>query len=662
MRRFLFLAMMSSLALRPAGQDYPVTPVPFRDVQVTEGFWQSRLETNRIVTIPFAFKKCEETGRISNFAVAGRLESGTFHGRRYDDSDVFKILEGASYSLIQHPDPVLDAYLDGVIRKIAAAQEPDGYLYTIRTIMGKDVPPRSGTVRWSNLQDSHELYNVGHLYEAAAAHYLATGKRTLLDVALKNADLLLKTFGEDKLIAVPGHQEIELGLVKLYRITGKLDYLQLAKFFLDYRGRSDKRTLYVGDWLPEPSRRLYSQDFAPVISQTEAVGHAVRAGYMYAGMSDIAALTGDQAYLKAVRTIWENVTGQKTYLTGGVGASESGEDFGGNYELPNATAYNETCAAIAMMIWNHRLFLLSGDACYLDVLEQTLYNGFLSGVGLEGNLFFYPNPLASDGKTPFNEKCATRVPWFDCSCCPSNIVRFLPSLPGYVYAQEGRSIYVNLFLAGKASFRHQDTELRLIQETEYPWQGKILLRVDPAKAMRFTLRLRLPGWSRNAVWPGGLYQFAGSPAKPPAIRLNGKKTPLVIEKGFALLDRTWQAGDRVELELPLPVQAVHASEKVSACQGLVAFQRGPLVYCAEGADHSGHVLDLAVSGRQSFKSEYVAGLLGGIVRLHGEAMRPDNPRQPVPLVLVPYYAWSHRGPGEMAVWLKQSNLSKAAAK
>mgnify|MGYP000054420703 CR=1 FL=1 len=655
MRKMLVLAVALILpaAAAAAGPDYPIVPVPFTAVQLAPGFWQPRLETNRTVTIPFALQKCRDTGRIDNFAVAGKLQDGTFKGLRYDDSDVYKTIEAAAYTLAQHSDPALAAQLDGIIVKIAAAQEPDGYLYTLRTILGTAVPANAGAERWSNLRDSHELYNVGHMYEAAVAHHQATGQRTLLDVALKNADFLVATFGEGKRVAVPGHQEIELGLVKLYRITGRRAYLDLARFFLDMRGRADKRLLYVYDWLPPPYNRYYAQDFAPVTEQTEAVGHAVRAGYMYAGMTDITALTGDASFRKAIDTLWQNVVGRKMYLTGGVGASESGEDFGENFDLPNATAYNETCAAVAQILWHQRLFLLTGDGRYLDVLERILYNGFLSGISLSGDRFFYPNPLASDGRTPFNEECATRVPWFRCACCPPNIARLMASLPGYVYAQAGRDVYVNQFVNGTARLKLDGAELRLTQQSDYPWQGDIRIRVEPAAAATFTLRVRVPGWSRHEALPGGLYRFLDRQMRPATLAVNGQPVKLQLDRGFAVIEREWRPGDTVTLHLPLPVRVVGARDDVTADRGRIAFQRGPIVFCAEGADNSGRVLDLAIplraESRADFEYTFRNDRLGGVGLLTGNARRRGAETRER-ITLVPYYAWSHRGAGEMTVW------------
>jgi len=414
-------------------KDYPIKPVAFNEVEITDSFWLPRLETNRKVTIPFAFKKCEETGRIDNFAKAAGLMEGDFEGKRYNDSDVFKIMEGAAYSLSLKRDTELEKYMDDLIDKVAESQEKDGYLYTNRTINPENPAPGAGEKRWSNLGSSHELYNVGHMYEAAVAYYQATGKRAFLNVALKNADLITELFGPAGIKEFPGHQEIEIGLVKLFRVTGKKKYLDLAKFFLDVRGKKEYKkmfdensdfSIYNQDW--------YLQAHKPVIEQSEAIGHAVRATYMYSGMADVAAMTRDTAYIKAIDRIWDDVVSKKLYLTGGIGSRHEGEAFGDAYELPNKTAYNETCAAIGNVFWNFRLFLLHGEAKYLDVLERTLYNGLLSGISLSGDLFFYPNPLEADGKFKFNQGALSRKPWFDCACCPGNLVRFLPSLPGYI--------------------------------------------------------------------------------------------------------------------------------------------------------------------------------------------------------------------------------------
>ncbi|MCC9075597.1 glycoside hydrolase family 127 protein [Litorilinea aerophila] len=631
---------------------YQLQPVPFTAVTLEDDFWRPRLETNRTVTIPYDFQKCEETGRIANFAKAAGLLEGDHEGIYYNDSDVFKIVEGAAYSLSLHPDPALDRYLDDLIQLFAAAQEPDGYLYTVRTIaertgrLDRLRPDREGLTRWSNLRVNHELYNVGHLYEAAVAHFRATGKRTLLDVALKNADLIDRVFGPDKRRDVPGHQEIEIGLVKLYQVTGDPRYLRLAQFFLDERGHAHGRELYMLH--DDPG---YMQDHLPVTQQRTAVGHAVRAGYMYCGMADVATLTDNQAYIQALDAIWENVVNRKLYLTGGIGARHKGEAFGEDYELPNDTAYAETCAAIANIFWNQRMFLLHGDARYVDVLERTLYNGFLAGVSLGGDHFFYVNPLAFDGSFPFNRHSIGRQPWFDCSCCPSNVVRFLPSLPGYVYAQAEDRLYVNLFVAGRATVALPgaggDVQVMVEQETRYPWDGQIRLRVRPERPAPFALHIRIPGWARNRPVPGDLYRYLDRPEGQVELAVNGQPQALTMEKGFAVLRRTWQPGDVVALHLPMAVRRVASHPQVVHNRGRVALERGPLVYCVEAVDHGGRVHDLVLPDGVSLQPQRRPDLLGGITVLAGQL--GDRT-----LTAIPYYAWAHRELGEMAVWLPRN--------
>ncbi len=637
------------LSIPVLAQDYPIVPVPFTGVTINGGFWKPRLATNRTVTIPFDFKKCEETGRISNFAVAGGLSTGTFKGLRYDDSDVFKVVEGASYSLQTHYDAKLDRYLDSLITLFAAAQEPDGYLYTIRTIL-KDSTARkdkqAGPTRFSYVAGSHELYNVGHMYEAAVAHFLATGKRTFLTIALKNADFLIRTIGPDKLVLVPGHQEIEIGLVKLYRVTNDKRYLDFARFLLDMRGRADKRTLF-----PDPAQSgqgaSYLQDHLPVTQQKEAVGHSVRAGYMYAAMTDIAAIQHDKAYLDALLAIWNDVVEHKQYLTGGLGARGHGEAFGEAYELPNDVAYAETCAAVANMLWNHRMFLLTGDSKYMDVFERVLYNGFLAGVSLEGDQFFYVNPLASDGKRKFNVgQAATRAPWFGTSCCPTNVVRFMPSLPGYVYATKADTLYVNLFLTNQAKLTVGGNTVNLQQQTNYPWDGKITLTVRPAKPQPFTLLVRLPGWASGKPMPGQLYQYVDTEPGTPQLRVNGRAVRYTVQNGYASIRRNWLPGDRLELTMDMPVRQVKANERVVDDAGKVAIERGPIVYCAEGVDNGGKALSLTVPAGTTFRPVMQPEKLGGIVSLTGSGGANA-------LTLIPYYAWSHRGANEMAVWFGQ---------
>ncbi|GAB3336984.1 glycoside hydrolase family 127 protein [Larkinella ripae] len=626
-------------------QDYPITAVPLSSVKIQSGFWYNRLETARTVTIPHAFQKCTETGRMDNFAVAGGLKKGTFQGVRFDESDIYKIAEGAAYSLQNQYDPKLDRYLDSLITLIAAAQESNGYLYTIRSIFKDSTGLKdwiAGPTPYSFENGSHELYNVGHLYEAAVAHFQATGKRTFLDIALKNANHLVKTIGPKpgQLIVVPGHEETEIGLIKLYRLTGDKRYLDLTRFFVDMRGRSDKRPLFLDAHNLGPA---YFQDHKPVVQQTEAVGHAVRAQYLYAGMTDLAAIQNDKALQDAVLKIWNDATTRKQYVTGGVGARENGEAFDDPYVLPNDAAYAETCAAVANLLWNHRLFLLTGESKYMDVFERVLYNGFLGGVSLAGNQFFYVNPMSSNGKKDFgNGEPARRSPWFGVNCCPSNVARFLPSLPGYIYALRNNELFINLFADSQAEVKVNETAVKIQQQTSYPWDGAIKMTVSPKKAVSFPVLIRIPGWATNQPMPGDLYRYATP--QTPAIKLtiNGQPVSVTPENGYIRLHRTWKPGDVVALTLDMPVREVLAHEKVKADQGKVAIERGPVVYCAEGVDNGGQALGITQAPNQKFTPEYRKDMLGGVVVLKAAGAKPTT--------LIPYYAWNNRGATEMAVW------------
>ena len=597
------------------------------------------------------FDKCETTGRIANFAVAGGLAKGEFVGLfGFNDSDVYKVIEGASYSLRLRPDPGLEKYVDEVIAKIAAAQEDDGYLYTAGTIPTLAQKPTCcvSRPRWSDIASGHELYDLGHLYEAAVAHYQATGKRNLLDVALKSADLLTRVFGPGRRLDPPGHQEVEIGLVKLYRATGERKYLDQARFFLEQRGNAAGHTLYGA----------YNQDHLPVLQQTEAVGHAVRAGYMYSAMADVGALTGDAGYVRALGVLWDNVVSRKLYLTGGIGARRDGEAFGDDYELPNRTAYAETCAAIANAMWNHRLFLLHGDAKYLDVLERIVYNGVLSGVSLDGERFFYPNPLASDGERSFNMGQKGRSAWFDCSCCPTNVVRFLPSIAGYVYAQRERDVFVNLFVGGRGELSLDGLALGIRQETRYPWDGRVRITLEPGRPAEFVLHVRVPGWAQGRPVPSDLYRYAEAGTEAFTLAVNGQPVKPEIVQGFAVLRRTWKTGDAVELRLPMPVRRVLSHEKVAADAGRVALERGPVVYCAEAVDNGGRAFNLVLPDDAKLEARERPDLLGGVTVVTGRALAlqpTDDGRSVVTreqdFLAVPYHVWAHRGDGEMAVWL-----------
>ncbi|MGB9747608.1 MAG: beta-L-arabinofuranosidase domain-containing protein [Bacteroidales bacterium] len=653
MKYVLSVALLLATAActhKPSMQDYPYSEVRFTEVHLNDKFWRPRIDTVIRVTIPYAFKKCEETGRVDNFAIAAGLKEGEFCTvYPFDDSDLYKIIEGASYALMVRPDSALNHYLDSLIWLIGRAQEPDGYLYTTRTI-GKNVHPWAGKARWENERDnSHELYNMGHLYEAAAAHYYATGKKNLLDIALKNAELLCKTFGPGKREVAPGHQIIETGLVKLYRITHDTRYLSLAKFFLDARGKHQYEKV---DHPNQFQDGRYWQDHKPVILQDEAVGHAVRAMYMYSGMTDIAALTGDEAYRSAIGKLWKNVVTKKIYLTGGVGASSYGEAFGTNYELPNKTAYNETCAAIANCMWNFRMFLLYGDAKYIDVLERTLYNGVLSGLSLSGDRFFYPNPLEVD------RNGQERKPWFDCSCCPTNLTRFIPSVPGYMYAFRKDTVFINLFAGNETSFHPaKGKTIRIRQQTNYPWDGHILITLMEVPREKWTFKLRIPGWARNQVLPGDLYSYITTSPQPVSINVNSQPFPYKVKNGYAVLTRKWKQGDTIEMTLPMQPLLVKANEKVEEDRNKLAVEYGPLVYCAEFADNDGEVSTIVLPDTASFDAVYQPALLGGVTVLKGKALRMvktsgnNLAAKETSLNLIPYYARSHRGKGEMSVWL-----------
>jgi DUF1680 family protein len=603
--------------------DYPIRPVPFTSVQVQDEFWAPRIRRNHTVTIPIALDQCYRTGRVDNFLFAGKIKTGSFCTEYpFDDTDIYKIIEGASYSLQTFPDSLLEARIDTLIFYIGKAQEPDGYLYTNRTIDSTRLHPWAGKKRWEKDPElSHELYNCGHLYEAAVAHFQATGKRSLLDIAIKNADLLVRDFGPGKLAFEPGHQIVEMGLVKMYRVTGKREYLDLAKFFLDIRGKGTE----------------YSQDHKKVTEQTEAVGHAVRAMYMYSGMADVAAITGEQAYVQALDRIWNDLITAKFYITGGIGAAAGHEGFGPPYELPNLTAYNETCASIGEVYWNYRLFLLKGESYFFDVLERVLYNGLISGVSLSGDHFFYPNPLESDGRHARSE-------WFGCACCPSNVCRFIPSVPGYMYALDDKRLYINLFIGSKASLEFNGSPVEILMTTKYPWEGKVEMTVNPVKSEFMELAVRIPGWAQNQPAPGDLYTFEGTVESTYALLVNGEPVSHILDKGYAVISRKWKKGDLVSLYLPMPVRRVRASDKVTADRGKIALQRGPLVYCAEWPDFpDGKVLNIALDPQENLLPEYRPDLLTGVTVLTNKS----------DFTAIPYFAWANRGKGEMAVWFTE---------
>ena len=620
---------------------YPITPVQFTSVKVGDGFWGQRLKASREVTIPLAFSKCEETGRYENFVKAAHpSEEYEVGGLAFDDTDVYKTIEGASYVLQTYPDKKLEAYIDSVLLIVKGGQEPDGYLYTSRTMNPKHPHGWAGTKRWEKVEElSHEFYNLGHMVEGAVAHYQATGKRNFLDIAIKYADCVIREvgLGPGQVDRVPGHQIAEMALCRLYLVTGEKKYLDQAKYFLDRRGRT-------------ANKDSYNQSHLPITEQDEAVGHAVRATYMYSGIADVAALTGDKEYIETIDRIWDNIVSKKLYITGGIGATNRGEAFGKNYELPNATAYCETCAAIGNVYVNHRMFLLHGESKYYDVLERTLYNGLLSGVSLQGDGFFYPNPLESAGGYE-------RKAWFGCACCPSNICRFIPSVPGYVYAVNGSDLYVNLYMPNTLTQKVNGKDVVLRQETGYPWNGDVQITIDKNSAKTFSLKLRIPGWVRGEVAPGELYKYADGKSLGYKVLVNGEEVSSELDKGYFTITRSWKKGDQVSLHLDMEPRVVTAREEVEADRGRIAVERGPIVYCAEAADNSfpvrsvlmGPDPDMTVSHGDvlGYPVEKISAIAQTLHYDQRGRLRVDD----VKLTMIPYYAWCHRGAGEMTVWL-----------
>lgn len=667
----LAAAVMLSVSAKPKkatlNAGYPITPVPFTQVKVTDkAFWGQRLEASRNITIPLAFSKCEETGRYKNFEDAAKhiKDSSTEYPDKswtytFDDTDPYKTIEGASYLLQTFPNALynnrrLDKYIDSVITIIGSAQEPDGYLYTSRTKSPSKPHTWAGTKRWELVEElSHEFYNLGHMVEGAVAHYQATGKTNFLNIAKKYADCVIKEigYGEGQDVKVPGHQIAEMALCRLYLATGEKKYLDQAKFFLDARGKTSHRN-------------AYNQTHIPVTEQKEAVGHAVRATYMYAGMADVAALTGDKAYISAIDSIWNNIVTKKYYITGGIGARHSGEAFGNNYELPNATAYCETCAAIGNVYVNHRLFLLHGESKYYDVVERTLYNALIDGVSLDGGTFFYPNPLSTASDSKY-----ARQAWFGCACCPSNISRFIPSLPGYIYATkdiqgEMPHLYVNLFMSNNASLSVGGKKVGIEQQTGYPYNGDVKIRIASG-SQKFAMYVRIPGWAKNEPVPGDLYRYIDGQKGGYNIRINGTIAENVeIKDGYAVIERQWKKGDVVELSLDMQPRIVAANDRVRDDRGRVAVERGPIVYCAEWADNQYDINtyllnrkpEFTITSRESLKVNdnlthtYTTITTNAQVLSYGEDGRLKV--SDAKLKLIPYYAWDHRGQnGGMSVWL-----------
>ena len=642
-----FLLIPSEVTTTTYG-DYPIQNVNFSHVRLSDNFWLPRMQQNQAITIPVALQQCYDTRRVLNFQKAAAILRGENIGYfdteyTFDDTDIYKILEGMAYSVQVTPNEELDRKMDELIELIASAQESDGYLFTPRTAGNPaGLHWQVSNIRWQADPDqSHELYCSGHLYEAAVAHYLSTGKRSLLDIAVKNADLLVREFLVGGLTYEPGHQIVEMGLVKLYRVTGNEDYLRLAKYFLDLRG-----TLGY-------SRSTNNQTHQPVLLQKEAVGHAVRAVYMYSGMADVAAIMGEDDYLKAVDTIWNNMVSKKYYVTGGIGARHYGEEFGDNYELPNSSAYCETCAAIGNVYWNWRMFLLHGEAKYYDVLERTLYNGVLSGISLSGNRFFYPNPLESHGGYERSE-------WFGCACCPSNLCRFLASVPGYIYAHKDEKVYVNLYAQGTADI-DLGTEygtLSLTQTTGYPWSGDISIELSNCQLTnnQVSLLLRLPGWAQGKPVPSDLYEYVDNEHNAVTLFVNGMETDYTMQDGYMVVTREWLDGDIVSFTLPMDVHHVLAHNSVTEDEGKVALERGPLVYCLESIDNDGEIFSCIIpdDAEVQIAESTLAGheittlVINGQDKCYAEdGSITTSPRL---ITAIPYYTWANRGGNAMTVW------------
>ena len=654
MKRLAAAVVVGLVAAAPAAppHDYPIRAVPMTAVTIDDGFWAPKLEVNRTVTIPHILKENDDTGRVANFEKAAGKKSGPYEGRRFNDTDIYKIIEAASYSLAIVPDPRLNTRLDELIQLIAASQEKDGYLFPARTIDPQHPAPGVGPERWIYENGSHELYNAGHLYEAAVAHFEATGKRSLLDVAIRNADLVCRTFGPNGRHAVSGHEEIELALVKLYRATGNATYLKTADWLVAERGKPHP------DMPPYPDKafemyndRPYKQDQAPVVDQDRAVGHAVRAMYLYEAVTDVAALTDNEAFAKAADRLWQDVVSKRLYLTGGVGARGTTESFGEDYELPNLRAYTETCASVGNDLWNHKMFLLHGDGKYIDLFERILYNGVLAGVSLAGNTFFYQNPLESNGR-------AKRTEYFEVACCPANLARMLEQLPGLVFAQTtdpstgggAGTIYANLYVGNRADVKLGTRTVKIVEDTRYPWDGDVSLRLEPEGSGAFTVALRIPGWARNQPVASDLYRFADSGGEPTVISVRGRnaepeRVPLDVRDGYVRIRRNWKRGDTIHLTLPMPARRIVAHAGVKDDEGRMAIQRGPLVYAVEAIDNGGQALDLVVPRDAALRSRFRPDLLNGVEVISGEGSRP--------FVAIPYYAWNNRGLGEMAVWIKE---------
>jgi len=665
----LLAAIVLSLACMPSSADTPpargLQEVTRDRVKLRGGFWGPRLKTHHEVTIPHALNCLEKNGHVTNFDKAAGVFDGPLRGHHAFDSDLHKALEGALYSLQHRDDTKLRKRVEGIIDRILAAQQKDGFLISCYIVKDPDK-------RWQNLRLEHQLYNAGHFFEMAVEHHRLTADTRVLDAAKRFADHIDGIFGPGKRYDVPGHEEVELALVKLYRATGEKRYLKLSRFFLDERGHAHGRQRKpfdpksVSTDLPKfkpplthAQRRTIRrarnsirngrmQDHKPLVEQ-DAVGHAVRAGYVYCGMTDIARFMDAPKYARAVERIWKDVVSRKMYITGGIGTAQyHDEGFGDPYLLPNRT-YCESCAGIAHVFWQHRMSLLKAHARYADVMELALYNAAISGISIAGDAFFYCNPLAGRG--------GRRRSWIGLACCPTNLARIIPQVGGLAYARRRRRLYVNLYLAGTASLRIDDRlTVRLDQKTDYPWNGRVRLAVTPDRASEFALCLRIPGWALGRPVPSDLYRFAEANTAPVGLKVNSKAVTVEPkDDGYVHIERRWQAGDVVELDLPMPVRRVCAHEKVEADRGKVAVMRGPIVYCIEAVDHPGaNVLGLALPPKADLRTEHRAELLGGVTVIRGKALA--DKKRPVTLTAVPYYAWANRKPGAMTVWLDAAGV------
>jgi len=615
-------------------------PVNFSKVNINDSFWKPAMDKVATTTIQACIFQTEvKTPRIKNFEKVARNKNEKHEGIFYDDSDVFKALEAIAYSLKNHPDKQLEAKADEWIDKIAAAQLPDGYLNTYYTLGRLDQ-------RWTDMS-MHEDYNGGHMIEAAVAYYDATGKRKFLETAIKWADHFDNTFGPGKRDWVTGHQELELALVKLYKTTNDKKYLDLAKWLLEERGHKLAKGYTWTDWRDT----AYAQDVVPVREQKEITGHAVRAMYLYTGAADVAALTGDVGYMNAMNNVWEDVVYRNMYLTGGIGSSGNNEGFSVDYDLPNEQAYCETCASVGMVFWNQRMNMLTGDSKFIDVLERSLYNGARDGLSLSGDRFFYGNPLASTGKH-------FRREWFGTACCPANIARLIASLGDYIYATSDNALRVNLFVGSNTKVKVGKNEVAVSQVTNYPWDGNISINVDPTKKSKFALQVRVPGWITGEVVPGGLYVFEDKKPTAFTINVNGKPATYSMAKGYAVIDREWKKGDVVSVSLPMEVKRIVSRPEVKQDEDRVALQRGPIVYCIEGADNGGQAWNVILPDDTRFETSFDKDLLEGVetikfdaptlqISADGKSITTENKK----ITAIPYYSWCNRGQNPMQVWL-----------